>query len=304
MRGNPFWTDCYINHLVADNAGTATQSEEPMIATETVDIRIDNRVLYATLDAPPLNLIGPEIVRDLVNLVLYLEAHDDISVVLFRSANPEFFSAHVDMYRASELGAEISRLEPGAPLGALYRRISTLNQVSIAAISGRVRGAGSEFILACDMRFADERAVFGQPEVGVGAVPGAGALQHLTRLMGRGRALEALIGADDFTADLAAQYGWINRVIPAEKLQDFTSALAQRISRFPTTGIADAKQRVNAITLPDVQALLEDTQLFVAGLNRPETSTRIRQLFNAGMQTDGPLEAAFGARLDDLPPAN
>src|SRR6185369_4176161 len=111
MIGSPFWTDCSINRLVADNAGTATQSEEPMIATETVDIRIDNRVLYATLDAPPLNLIGPEIVRDLVNLVLYLEAHDDISVVLFRSANPEFFSAHVDMYRASELGAEISRLE-------------------------------------------------------------------------------------------------------------------------------------------------------------------------------------------------
>ena len=274
-----------------------------MITTETLDIRVDNRVLYATLDAPPLNLIGPELVRDLVDLVLYLETHDDISVVLFRSASHEFFSAHVDMYRAAELGAEVSRLEPGAPLGALYRRISALSQVSIATITGRVRGAGSEFVLACDMRFAGEHAVFGQPEIGLGAVPGAGALQHLTRLMGRGRALEALIGAEDFPADLAAQYGWVNRVLPEDELPAFTSALAHRIARFPTAGIADAKRRVDALTLPDHDALHEDSQLFLAGLARPETKARMEQLFAAGMQTDGALEAGFGAGLGDLAPA-
>jgi enoyl-CoA hydratase/carnithine racemase len=193
-------------------------------------------VLYATLNDPPLNLIGPELVRDLVTLILHLESHTDISVVVFDSANPEFFSAHVDMHRAAELGPEIARLEPGAPLGALYRRISTLDQVSIAVITGRVRGAGSEFTLACDMRFAIDSAVFGQPEVGIGAIPGAGAVQHLARLMGRGRALEALIGADDFCAELAERYGWINRALPADELPVFISTLASRIARFPFAG--------------------------------------------------------------------
>jgi len=272
-----------------------------MLALETLDVQIDNRVLYATLNAPPLNLIGPEMVSDLVTLVQYLESHDDVSVVVFGSASPDFFSAHVDMYRASELGSELARLEPGAPLGALYRRISTLDQVSIAAITGRVRGAGSEFILACDMRFASDRAVFGQPEIGVGAVPGAGALQHLTRLMGRGRALEALLGADDFPAELAERYGWINRALPEDELPAFISTFARRIARFPRAGIADAKRRVNDIALPSVDALHEDSQLFLAGLSRPETQARSKLLFERGMQTDGPLEEGFGLALADLP---
>jgi enoyl-CoA hydratase/carnithine racemase len=127
-----------------------------MLAADTLEIRIEDRVLYATLDMPPLNWIGPEPVRDLITLVHSLESHDDISVVVFSSANPDFFSAHVDMTRVLALRPELARLEPDAKLGSLFRRISTLNHVSIAAITGRVRGAG--------------------------------AVQHLTRLMGRGRA--------------------------------------------------------------------------------------------------------------------
>jgi enoyl-CoA hydratase/carnithine racemase len=274
-----------------------------MLGLDALDIRIDDRVLYATLNTPPLNLIGPELVRDLVTLVQYLESNDDVSVVVFGSANPNFFSAHVDMYRAAELGAEIARLEPGAPLGVLYRRISTLNQVSIAAITGRVRGAGSEFVLACDMRFASDRAVFGQPEVGLGAIPGAGAVQHLTRLMGRGRALEALVGADDFSADIAERYGWINRALPEDELPAFVSALVQRIARFPSAGVADAKRRVNSIALPDIEALREDSQLFLSGLARPEAKARTKLLFERGMQTGGPVETDFGLALAELPPA-
>ncbi len=272
-----------------------------MLDVKTLDVRTDHGVLYATLSQPPLNLIGPELVRDLVTLVLYLESHDDVSVVVFDSASPHFFCAHVDMTRAAELGPELARLEPDAPLGALYRRISTLNQVSIAAITGRVRGAGSEFVLACDMRFAGDRAVFGQPEVGLGAIPGAGAVQHLTRLMGRGRTLEALVGADDFSADLAERYGWINRVLPEGELAVFVSALAHRIARFPSAGVADAKRRVNAIALPAVDALREDSQLFLTGLARPEVKARTALLFERGMQTDGAVEASFGRALADLP---
>ena len=272
-----------------------------MLALETIDVRIDDRVLYATLNSPPLNVIGPQMVRDLVTLVLHLESEDDVSVIVFDSASSEFFRAHVDMYRASELGAELARLEPGAPLGALYRRISSLKQVSIAAITGRVRGDGSEFVLACDMRFAGDRAVFGQPEVGVGAVPGAGAMQHLTRLVGRGRALEALIGADDFGAEMAERYGWINRAMPEKELAVFVSALAHRIARFPLAAVAEAKMRVNDIALPSTDALREDSRLFLGGLSRPDAQARTKLLFEAGMQTDGPLEAGFGAALADLP---
>jgi enoyl-CoA hydratase/carnithine racemase len=153
------------------------------------------------------------------------------------------------------------------------------------------------------MRFASDRAVFGQPEVGLGAVPGAGAMQHLTRLMGRGRALEALLGADDFPADLAERYGWINRALPEDELPAFVSALASRIARFPRAGIADAKRRVNDIALPSVEALHEDSQLFLSGLNRPETQARSKLLFERGMQTDGPVEDGFGLALADLPSA-
>lgn len=148
-----------------------------MLTLEAINTRIADRVLYATLDSPPLNMIGPDLVRDLITLVRYVESNEqEISVVVFDAASRDFFSAHVDMARVPALGEEFARLEPGATLGTLYRRISSLNQVSIAAIAGRVRGAGCEFILACDMRFAGHRAIFGQPEVGVGAIPGGAPL--------------------------------------------------------------------------------------------------------------------------------
>src|SRR3984885_12199342 len=272
-----------------------------MSTLDTIDTRVEDRVLHATLNTPPLNMIGPALVRDLITLVHYLETHaDDVRVVVFDSASPDFFSAHVDMTQVSALRPELARLEPDAKLGTLFSRISRLNQVSIAAIGGRVRGAGSEFVLACDMRFAAEGALFGQPEVGVGAIPGAGAVQHLTRLMGRGRALEALVGADDFPADLAERYGWINRALPESELASFVTALSRRIARFPPAGIADTKRRVNEIVLPAVVALNEDSRLFLAGINRPESQNRIALLFERGLQTNGPPEAELGSALEDL----
>jgi enoyl-CoA hydratase/carnithine racemase len=272
-----------------------------MPTLNTIDTRIEDRVLYATLNTPPLNMIGPAMVRDLITLVHHLETHaDDVGVVVFDSASPDFFSAHVDMTQVSALRPELARLEPDAKLGTLFSRISTLNQVSIAAIGGRVRGASSEFVLACDMRFASEGALFGQPEVGVGAIPGAGAVQHLTRLMGRGRALEALVGADDFPADLAERYGWINRALPESELAGFVTALARRIAGFPPAAIADAKRRINEIALPAVDALHEDSRLFLAGIARPESRDRIALLFERGLQTNSSLEAELGAALEDL----
>lgn len=274
-----------------------------MLSLNAIRTRQEGRVLFATLNSLPLNLMGPEIVGDLVTLVLHLETSgDDVSVVVFDSASADFFSAHVDMTKVPALRDVLARLGEGSGLGTLFHRISSLKQVSIASIAGRVRGAGSEFALACDMRFASrERALLGQPEGGVGAIPGAGAAQHLTRLMGRGRALEALLGADDFNADLAERYGWINRAIPDAELEPFVDALASRIGKFPSAGLADIKMQVNAISLPSTEVLSQDSTLFLQGVSRGETQARLKQLFVRGLQQHGSeVESRFGAVLSEL----
>jgi enoyl-CoA hydratase/carnithine racemase len=167
----------------------------------------DDGVLAVVIDAPPMNLIGPELVRDLVALVGALESDQETRVLVLESADREDFVPHVDLTKVAEYTAEAAKAGGGpqdASLGMLWRKISELPVVTIAKIRGRARGAGSELALACDMRFAArENAIVGQIEAGVGATPGAGAVQHLARLLGRGRAMEAILGADDFDADQA-----------------------------------------------------------------------------------------------------
>src|SRR4029077_4357578 len=148
--------------------------------------------------------------------------------------------------------------------------------VTIAQIEGRVRGAGSEFVLACDMRYAArESAIFGQPEPGLGTIPGAGAVQHLTRLMGRARALEVLLSADDYDAELAERYGWINRALPAKALDEFVRSLARRVAGFPAGGQIAVKERVNAIALAPAEEFRRDSDLFGEGARNPEAQSRM-----------------------------
>ena len=174
-------------------------------------------MLFAEIDAPPMNLLGPELVRDLVSLIQRAEADDSVKVVVFKSADPDYFISHVDLTRVPEYRAEAAKLTGEASIALLFRHLSASRLVTIAQIEGRVRGAGSEFVLACDMRFAArETAIFAQFESAFGQIPGGGATQYLTRLMGRGRALEVLLSADDYDADLAERYGWINRALPAD----------------------------------------------------------------------------------------
>src|SRR5262249_27193025 len=150
--------------------------------------------------------------------------------------------------------------------------------VTIAQIEGRVRGAGSEFILACDMRFAArESAVFGQPERGFGLIPGAGGIQHLSRQMGRARALEVMLSADDYDAELAERYGWINRALPASTIGEFVRSLAHRIARFPPAGQIVLKDRVNAIALAPPEDFRRDSDLFLECARDPETQRRTQQ---------------------------
>jgi enoyl-CoA hydratase/carnithine racemase len=159
----------------------------------TLKVSKEGPVLFVDIAAPPMNLLGPELVRDLVSLIRQAEADDAVRVLVFRSADPDYFISHVDVTRIKEYREEAAKLVGEASIGLLFRHLSASRLVSIAQIEGRARGAGSEFVLACDMRFAArESAIFAQPEAGTGVSPGAGGVQHLARLMGRARALEAI----------------------------------------------------------------------------------------------------------------
>ena len=255
---------------------------------ETLRISADGAALFAEITAPPMNLLGPELVRDLVALIQRTEADEAVQVLVFKSGDPDYFISHVDLTQVSEYRAEAAKLTGEASIGLLFRYLSVSPVVSIAQIEGRVRGAGSEFVLACDMRFAArESTVFGQFEPAFGQVPGGGAAQHLTRLMGRSRALEVMLSADDYGADLAERYGWVNRALPAADLGEFVSSLARRIAGFPAGGQAAVKERVNAIALAPVEDFRRDSDLFGEGVRTPETQRAIATAMERGLQTRG-----------------
>lgn len=265
--------------------------------------RSDERVLTVVIDAPPMNLIGPELVRDLVSLVMELESDEGIGVMVLESADPDYFVPHVDLTKVAEYTAEAAKAggPDDASLGMLWRRLSALPVVTIAKLRGRARGAGSELALACDMRFAArENAVLGQPEVGFGVAPGAGGVQHLARLLGRGRGLEVILGADDFDADQAERYGWINRALPDAELDEFVAHLARRIASFPTEAVRSTKQRLLELTLPDADAIRADARKFQQLVRSETVEARMSTLFAQGLQTRGPLELDLGRRIESL----
>ena len=252
----------------------------------TLRVSTEGAVLSVVIAAPPMNLLGPELVRDLVSLIQQAEASEATKVLVFKSADPDYFIPHVDVTKIKEYREEAAKLTGKASIALLFRYLSTSRLVSIAQIEGRVRAAGSEFVLACDMRFAaQESAIFSQPEPAFGLVPGGGGVQHLTRLMGRARALEVMLSANDYDAELAERYGWINRALPAKVLSDFVKALAHRIAKFPSTGLSAVKQRVNAIALAPVEDFLRDSDLFGEGASKPEAERRFAAAFKRGFQT-------------------
>jgi enoyl-CoA hydratase/carnithine racemase len=258
---------------------------------ETLRVHREGAVLFADIAAPPMNLLGPGLLRDLVSLLQAAEADDTLRVLVFRSADPHYFISHVDVTRVAEYRESTVKLTGEPSLGLLFRHLSASRLVSIAQIAGRVRGAGSEFVLACDMRFAArESAIFGQFEPAFGVIPGAGAAQHLARLMGRARALEVMLSAEDYDADLAERYGWINRALPAGTLAPFVESLAQRIAGFPAAGHATVKDRVNAVGLAPAEEFRRDSGLFLEGVSRPEYQRRMAVAMKRGFQTpDGEL---------------
>ena len=284
-----------------------------MCSFQTLKTRADGAVLFVEIDSPPMNLLGKAMVADLVSLIRILDKGEQHRVVVFSSAHPDFFIPHVDVTEVAAYREIAASLTGKASLGLLFRRLSETKAVTIAQIAGRVRGAGSEFALACDMRFASrERAVFGQIECGLGLVPGAGAIegdggdviagavQHLARALGRGRALEVLLSSNDYDAETAERYGWINRALPDPEPASFVEALARRISQFPLEGLIGIKDRVNAITVASEPEFLVDSDLFGAGVKLPVPQARLRTLFERGMQKPEDLELNFGGALGEL----
>ncbi|WP_220093759.1 enoyl-CoA hydratase/isomerase family protein [Gryllotalpicola protaetiae] len=257
-----------------------------------------------TFDAPPINLIGPQMVREMRALLEDLEKDRYVAVVVFETANPDFFLAHWDIAADPAL---VGDLPPGPtgyhPWVDILIRLSRLPAVTVSSIRGRARGAGSEFVLATDIRFASrEKAILGQFEIGTGAVPGGGPSSRLPRLVGRGRALEILVTGGDFDGEIAERYGYVNRSLPDEELDGFVNEFAERVSKFDVRALHEVKQFVNAVSLPPDDEFPAQMDAFWRSVSRPETQARAGELLADGLQEYGPTELNLGARLAAIAP--
>lgn len=254
---------------------------------QTLRVERDGSIAWVTIDHPPVNLMDAAMIGDLARLAAELEADDATRVVVLRSADPEFFVAHADLTLIQALPRE-SRPAP-TQLGffpALMERIRTLPQVTIAQVEGFARGGGSELVLSLDLRFAAlGRAVFSQPEVAIGIIPGGGGTQRLARLTGRGRALEAVLGCDDFDAVTAERYGWVNRALPPDELGPFVARLARRIASFPPHAVRLAKTAVDAALPSPIDGLLVEAHAWNQVLTDPALDARFAAALTAGAQT-------------------
>jgi len=245
-----------------------------------------------TFSNPPINMFVPSTIVELGSLMTELEADSSVKVAVFESGNPEFFVAHLDVAKAAE-HPEVLGLWREFVL-----RLSSAPVVSIAKIRGRTRGIGNEFTLACDMRFASrQNAVFGNPEVGVGLIPGGGALEWLPRLVGRSRALEFVLSADDFDADLAERYGWVNRTLDDNDLDSFVDALVRRLVSFDRETLAAAKTQLNRFGTPTATELKSSTDTLFSLLASPAAQARRAKLRGIGYGVRSDFELNFGRYL-------
>src|SRR5947209_19721637 len=252
-------------------------------------------------ESPPFNMVDATIFDGLQDLLGRMDASPSLRVVVFESDNPDFYLAHFDL--TGKTGNITTAVGPsGLPiLMDTFVRLTKSPVVSIAKIRGCVRGVSSEFVLACDMRFASrEKTLLGQPEVGVGVNPGGGGTERLPLLVGRGRALEIVLGANDFDGDTAERYGYVNRALPDAQLDGFVDVLARRIASFDRRPIAAAKNLINQVSLPDADRLLDALNAFQTALTWPETQRRIQALLKLGLQREGDFENRWPALLGTL----
>jgi len=271
----------------------------------TDEIRIERRLptyWRVTFDMPQVNIFGPRHLPLLSDIVTAIETDPQVKVVVFDSAVEGFFITHYDFLAPLEESLAV----PSGPTGLqslpdTLVRLSRAPVVSIASIRGRATGVGSELALASDMRFASrEKAILSQWEVGAGLVPGGGPMARLPRLMGRGRALEVLLSADDVHGDLAERYGYVNRSLPDAELDGFVEALAMRIASFDKDAIAGTKRLVDIASLPPDVEIKPEWDAFLASLARPAAQSRIKALMARGFHRPGDVENRLGFHVGQL----
>jgi enoyl-CoA hydratase/carnithine racemase len=268
-----------------------------------IRVRCDAGVAFASIDAPPLNLLGGELFGELCALIGAVERDAGLRVLVLRSADPDFFIAHGDV--ETILRAPQQAGPPPVELPFTHRtldRLRSMSKVTIAQIEGYARGGGSEVALACDLRFAARgKAVFGQPEVALGILPGAGGTYRLTRLLGRARACEVILGCDDFSAEEAERLGWINRALPPAELGPYVERLARRIASFPAVALAEAKRVIDAASHDVTAGLLAEQTAFERLMADPASQRipRMRRFLELGCQTRSG-ERAIGAACEKL----
>jgi enoyl-CoA hydratase/carnithine racemase len=266
--------------------------------------RISDKYWTVTIDIPPLNIFGPANIPQLEEIVSSIEADERLTVVVFESAVDGVFLTHYDFLAKLE---ESTKFPPGRTglqaLPDMLARLSRAPVVSISLIRGRATGVGSELALACEMRFASrERALLSQWEVGAGLVPGGGPIARLPRLIGRGRALEVLLGADDVNGELAELYGYVNRSLPDSELDNFVAKLTSRIASFDKQAIAETKRLANIASLPPDSEIAPEWEAFLASFARPAAQRRIKKLMDQGFHKPGDVEKRLGHYVGQLGP--
>ena len=274
-------------------------------ATKNTEIHLARRspnYWRVTFDNPPLNIFGPETIPQLNEIITALETDEHVKVVVFDSAVEGFFLTHYNFLARLE---DTTSLPPGPtglqPLPDVLVRLSRAPVVSIASIRGRATGVGSELALACDMRFASrEKAILSHFEVGAGIVPGGGPMARLPRLIGRGRALEVLLGADDIPGDLAERYGYVNRALSDADLDQFVDSLATRIASFDKRAISETKRFVDVASLPPDFEIAPEWDVCFASIMRPAAQERIKKLMERGFHKPGDAENRLGYYVGQL----
>jgi enoyl-CoA hydratase/carnithine racemase len=266
----------------------------------TLRVTTEDGVATVTFDHPPINLLDGAMMGDLARVGQELEADDAVRVVVFRSADPDFFIAHADVKLIQRLPTDAPPATAPSLFHQIVERFRRMPKATIAVIEGVCRGGGSEFALSCDMRFAAlGKAVLGQPEVAIGILPGGSGTQRLPRLCGRARAREIGLGCEDFPAELAERYGWVNRALPCDEIGPFVERLATRIAGFPAEAIANAKAAVIAGEPAWEPGLTAEADLFNRCLASPAAQARMRHFLAAGGQTRE-LEATSPLSLEEL----
>ena len=256
---------------------------------ETLGIEYDEGVLTATINNPPLNVMTPPLYMDLVGFTSEVEQDESVKVVVFQSADPDFFIAHFDVEAILEfpIDTPAEKSLEFSDFHLMCERVRTMPKATIVKMAGRAGGGGNEFASSCDMRFGLKgKTVINQMEVALGILPGGTGTQRLPRLVGRGRAMEICLGSDDIDAETAAQWGYLNRVFDsANELDGFVDALSKRIARWPAEAIALCKASINNAEMPLSDGLLEEAFLFQQTLRTKGAQQNMRKAMAMGLQS-------------------